>query len=165
MLLKVSGQGKLLAGCYGAIEERILQPGQKYTVDTGHIVGFDGSVQFSVRRVGGWKSTVLSGEGLVCELTGPGRVLMQTRSEEAFLGWLIPKIPSSRISHKRSASAYRTPGERLATDARFPLSTCGEAENGAATFFLSLALPGRGQGEGHLRGLISPPEFRGHRAP
>ena len=27
-------------------------------------------------------------------LTGPGRVLMQSRSEDAFLGWLLPKIPS-----------------------------------------------------------------------
>ena len=94
VLLKVSGQGKLVAGCYGAIEERLLQPGQKYTIDTGHIVGFEGSVGFNVKRVGGWKSTILSGEGLVVELSGPGRVLMQTRSEEAFLGWLLPKIPS-----------------------------------------------------------------------
>ena len=39
--------------------------------------------------------SMLGGEGLVCELTGPGRVLMQTRSEEAFLGWLIPKLPKS----------------------------------------------------------------------
>ena len=94
VLLKVGGQGKLVAGCYGAIEERLLQPGQKYTIDTGHIVGFEGSVGFNVKRVGGWKSTILSGEGLVVELSGPGRVLMQTRSEEAFLGWLVPKIPS-----------------------------------------------------------------------
>jgi uncharacterized protein (TIGR00266 family) len=94
ILLKVGGQGQLLAACYGAVEERVLKPGEKYTIDTGHIVGFDGSVQFSVKRVGNWKSTMLSGEGLVCELTGPGRVLMQTRSEEAFLGWLLPKIPS-----------------------------------------------------------------------
>jgi len=93
IMLRVSGRGQVVAGCYGSIEERILAPGQRYTVDTGHIVGFDASVQFSVKKVGGWKSTLLSGEGLVCELTGPGRVLMQTRSEEAFLGWLIPHIP------------------------------------------------------------------------
>lgn len=94
ILLKVGGQGQLLAACYGAIEERVLKPGEKYTIDTGHIVGFEGTVQFNVRRVGNWKSTILSGEGLVCELTGPGRVLMQTRSEEAFLGWLLPKLPN-----------------------------------------------------------------------
>ncbi|MBN8620582.1 MAG: AIM24 family protein, partial [Anaerolineae bacterium] len=37
---------------------------------------------------------ILGGEGFVCNLTGPGRVFLQSRSEEAFLGWLIPKLPS-----------------------------------------------------------------------
>lgn len=93
ILLRVSGNGKMLIGCYGAIEERVLGSGEKYTVDTGHIVGFDSTMQFETRRVGNWKSTFLSGEGLVCDLTGPGRVLMQSRSEEAFLGWLMPHLP------------------------------------------------------------------------
>jgi uncharacterized protein (TIGR00266 family) len=95
LLLRVSGTGTILAGCYGAVEERVLAAGERYTVDTGHIVGFEESIQFSVRRAGNWKSTILGGEGLVCELTGPGRVLMQTRSEEAFLGWLLPKLPKN----------------------------------------------------------------------
>lgn len=95
VLLRVSGQGKVIASSYGAIEERMLQPGQKYIVDTGHIVGFDATVSFQVQKAGSWKSTILGGEGLVCHLTGPGRVLMQTRSEGAFLGWLIPKLPKA----------------------------------------------------------------------
>ncbi len=94
VLLKVGGAGKVVACSYGAIEERVLSAGQSYVVDTGHIVGMDASVQFTVQGSGGWKSTLLGGEGLVCRLTGPGRVLMQSRSEEAFLGWLLPKIPS-----------------------------------------------------------------------
>ena len=94
ILLKVSGSGKCVACAYGAIEERVLGNGQSYVVDTGHIVGFDSSVQFAVQKSGGWKSTLLGGEGLVCRLTGPGRVLMQSRSEEAFLGWLLPKLPT-----------------------------------------------------------------------
>ncbi|MBN1202174.1 MAG: TIGR00266 family protein [Anaerolineae bacterium] len=94
ILLRVSGRGKVLVGCYGAIEEKQLAAGERYTIDTGHIVGFDASVDFKVKRVGGWKSTILSGEGLVCELTGPGRVLMQTRSEGALIGWILPQIPS-----------------------------------------------------------------------
>jgi uncharacterized protein (TIGR00266 family) len=94
IMLKVSGTGKLVIGTYGAIEERILTAGQKYTVDTGHIVALDASITFTVQKAGSWKSAILGGEGLVCELTGPGRVLMQSRSEEAFLGWLLPKIPT-----------------------------------------------------------------------
>ena len=62
-------------------------------VDTGHMVAFDDSVGYDVGRSGGWKSTLFSGEGLVVNLTGPGRFYMQTRSEDSFLGWLIPKLP------------------------------------------------------------------------
>jgi uncharacterized protein (TIGR00266 family) len=95
VLLRVSGRGKIVASSYGAIFERQLSAGETYVVDTGHIVGFDASMQFEVHKVGSWKSTILGGEGLVCHLTGPGRVLMQSRSEEAFLGWLLPKLPKS----------------------------------------------------------------------
>ncbi|MGE3270724.1 MAG: TIGR00266 family protein [Chloroflexota bacterium] len=98
ILLRVSGSGKLVYGCYGGVEPRTLAPGETYVVDTGHIVGFDATVNFQVQRIGGWKSTLLSGEGLVCHLTGPGRILMQTRSEEAFVQWLIPKLPSRTSS-------------------------------------------------------------------
>jgi uncharacterized protein (AIM24 family) len=49
---------------------------------------------FEVKKACSWKSTILGGEGLVCHLTGPGRILIQTRSEQAFLSWIIPKIPS-----------------------------------------------------------------------
>ena len=94
VLLKVSGQGKILLASYGAIEERILAAGQIYTVDTAHIVGLDATIQFELRKSGGWKSTILGGEGLVCQLTGPGRVLMQSRSESAFLAWIIPRLPT-----------------------------------------------------------------------
>lgn len=94
ILIKISGSGKLIAASYGAIFERTLSAGERYTVDTDHIVGMDSSIQFSVQKSGSWKSTILGGEGLVCQLTGPGRVLMQSRSTGAFLGWLIPKIPS-----------------------------------------------------------------------
>ena len=93
ILLRVSGRGKVVIGAYGALEERVLAPGQRYTVDTGHIVTLDPTITFQVRKSGGWTSAILGGEGLVCELTGPGRVLMQSRSEQAFLGWLIPKLP------------------------------------------------------------------------
>jgi uncharacterized protein (TIGR00266 family) len=94
ILIKVSGRGNVLVSSYGAISERTLAAGERYVVDTEHIVGLDASVQFSVQKSGSWKSTILGGEGLVCQLTGPGRVLIQSRSAGAFLGWLIPKLPS-----------------------------------------------------------------------
>lgn len=92
-LLKISGTGTVFLSSYGAIHEVELQAGQKYTVDTGHMVAFDESVGYNVKRVGGLKSTLFSGEGLVCELTGPGKILIQTRSADAFLSWLVPQLP------------------------------------------------------------------------
>ncbi|MCH9719663.1 MAG: TIGR00266 family protein [Actinomycetia bacterium] len=94
-ILKCSGHGELLVSSYGAIDAKQLAAGESYTVDTGHMVGWSEGVQYNVRKVGNWKSTFLSGEGLVVDLTGPGMIYTQTRSQDAFLDWLLPKIPSS----------------------------------------------------------------------
>ena len=97
IMLRVSGTGSLIVAAYGAIEEVELGPGEKITVDTGHLVTFTEGIGFDVRKVG-WKSTMLSGEGLVVDLTGPGKLTLQTRSQDAFLGWLIPRLPKQGAS-------------------------------------------------------------------
>ncbi len=94
-LLKISGSGTVFLSSYGAIHEIMLDAGQSYTVDTGHMVSFAEGVGYNVRRVGGLKSTFFSGEGLVVELTGPGKVTIQSRSTDAFLAWLIPHLPKT----------------------------------------------------------------------
>lgn len=93
-LLRISGSGTVFLSSYGAIHEIDLAVGQSYTVDTGHMVSFAEGVGYNVRRVGGLKSTFFSGEGLVVELTGPGKITIQSRSTDAFLAWLIPHLPS-----------------------------------------------------------------------
>lgn len=95
-MLKCSGAGDLVVSSFGAIHAVDLEAGQSYTVDTGHMVGWEETVGYDVRKVGSWKSTVLGGEGLVVELTGPGRVYIQTRSPETFVEWLVPKLPTQR---------------------------------------------------------------------
>ena len=93
IMLRTRGTGKMVLSAYGAIHEMILESGQSYTVDTGHLVAFTEGIDFKVRKVGGLKSTLFSGEGLVVDLTGPGRVLMQSRSTDQFLSCLIPQLP------------------------------------------------------------------------
>ncbi|RCK72348.1 MAG: DUF124 domain-containing protein [Anaerolineae bacterium] len=92
-MLEANGSGKILLSSYGAIHEKVLNPGEKYVVDSTHLVAFDGNMSVQPKTVGGLKSTFLSGEGFVVEISGPGRLLMQTRSQQAFLGWLISKLP------------------------------------------------------------------------
>jgi uncharacterized protein (TIGR00266 family) len=94
-LLRLSGTGDAFVSSYGAIDEHTVEPGEPLVVDTGHIVAFEESVSFDVERVGGIKSTLFSGEGLVCTFSGEGTVWTQTRSPDAFLSWLIPQLPST----------------------------------------------------------------------
>jgi uncharacterized protein (TIGR00266 family) len=93
IMLRTRGTGLLLLSSYGAIHPLELPRGQRYTIDTGHLVAFSEGMGFNVRSVGNMRSTLFSGEGLVVDLTGPGRVYMQTRSEDAFLSWLTPNFP------------------------------------------------------------------------
>ena len=92
-MLRVSGTGTLIVSSYGAIHSVELDDDQQYIVDTGHLVTFEERLQFDLKKVAGWKSTLFSGEGLVMEMKGPGKLTLQSRSQDSFLAWLIPQIP------------------------------------------------------------------------
>ena len=96
-MLEATGSGKLLVSSYGAIFERTIGTGEKYIVDTSHLVAFDAGMGVTPKTVGGIKSTLFSGEGLVIELTGPGTIYMQTRSPQALINWIIPQLPKPEI--------------------------------------------------------------------
>ena len=93
IMLRVSGTGTLIVSSYGAIHPMELSAGEKFVVDTGHLVTFDEHIGYDLKKVAGWKSTLFSGEGLVAELTGPGNINLQSRSQDSFLAWLIPRLP------------------------------------------------------------------------
>jgi len=90
-LLRAYGTGTLLFSSYGAIVE-VQVPPSGYVVDTGHLVAFEPSLQWEVERVGGLKSLLFSGEGLVCRFRGAGKLWLQTRSFDSFLGEIIPHV-------------------------------------------------------------------------
>jgi uncharacterized protein (AIM24 family) len=74
-------------------------------VDTGHLVALSESMSFQTRSIGGIKTMMFSGEGFVADLTGPGKFLVQTRSQDQFLSWLIPKLPKPSSSTSTSSSS------------------------------------------------------------
>ncbi|WGT46981.1 TIGR00266 family protein [Tessaracoccus lacteus] len=88
ILLRCTGVGEVLLASYGAIHGFSLAPGETMTIDTGHIVAFDETVRYSVRKAGNWKSTILGGEGLVTDFVGPGRVWLQTRSTNDLISFI-----------------------------------------------------------------------------
>ncbi len=91
ILLECSGSGDLWMNAYGGIIP--IEVNGQFTVDTGHIVAFDGSLDFSIKSVGGFKSLLFSGEGLVCDFSGQGTVYVQSRNLGALVGWISPMLP------------------------------------------------------------------------
>jgi uncharacterized protein (TIGR00266 family) len=94
-VLQVSGTGLLLVSSFGAIHRKRLAPGERYVVDTGHLVAWEGTTAYTLRKAtAGFFRSIVSGEGIVAESTGPGELLIQTRNLQAFAGLLKPFFPT-----------------------------------------------------------------------
>ena len=93
-LSKISGTGVLFLNSYGAIYQKQLAQGETYIVDTGHIVAFEETVTYRIKKAAkGIFSSLASGEGLVCEYSGPGKIWVQTRNISALAKMLQPFLP------------------------------------------------------------------------
>lgn len=92
-LLEASGEGDLFYSSYGAIIE--IEVNGSYIIDTGHLVAFEPTLTYELRKVGGWKSTLLSGEGFVFDFNGNGKVWIQSRVPEGFVGWIVKLLPGT----------------------------------------------------------------------
>ena len=94
-VLQVTGSGLLLLSSYGAIHRKRLQQGERYVVDTGHLVAWEGTTQYTLRKAAsGFFRSMVSGEGIVAEFMGPGEILIQTRNLQALAGILKPFFPT-----------------------------------------------------------------------
>jgi uncharacterized protein (TIGR00266 family) len=91
-MLKVTGPGTVYYCSYGALHE-IEVPPEGYTVDNDHLVGFTEGLQFNIRKFGGFRGLFFSGEGLVCDFSGQGKIYLQTRNAGALASFLHPFRP------------------------------------------------------------------------
>ena len=99
-LLEISGTGLLLVSSFGAIHRKTLKSGEQYVVDTGHLVAWEGQMQYNLKKASksGFFRSFLSGEGMVAEFTGPGEIIIQTRNLRAFAGLMKPFFPTQGSS-------------------------------------------------------------------
>lgn len=92
--LKAEGRGGVWVNAYGATKTIELKPGEKIIIDNFHFVAMDGNIKYKIRKFGGLKSFIFGGEGIVAEVEGPGKVVIQTRSLPPFAYLLRRFIPS-----------------------------------------------------------------------
>ena len=88
------GQGAVYYNSYGAIKQVPVTPGRELVVDTGHLVAFSDDVEYSIGKVGGIRSLIAGGEGLVMKFRGNGHVWIQTRNLAALADKIIPFLPT-----------------------------------------------------------------------
>ncbi len=103
-VLEAKGEGQVWVFAWGDTQEMILGAGESIDVAPGRIVAIDQTVSLKARPAG-WKNTLLGGMGLtLATLTGPGRVLLQTRDVDA----ARPR-PKSSSPPRRKDDRHRHP--------------------------------------------------------
>lgn len=101
ILQKLTGDGLVFLHASGTLTEMALAPGEVLRVDTGCLVAMEPSVDYDIQMVPGIKTALFGGEGLFfVQLTGPGRVILQT-------------LPFSRLADRIIAAAPRAGGRRV----------------------------------------------------
>lgn len=106
-MIKTSGDGTLFINTFGAIDKHVLAPGEELIVDNFHLVAFSDTCDYEVRKFGNWKETILSGEGFVTHIRGPGDVYIQTKNLREFVDWLW-KLIGPRVQSKQSMNFSRS---------------------------------------------------------
>jgi uncharacterized protein (TIGR00266 family) len=95
-LLRATGTGDIWFSSFGGILE--VPVTGDYVVDTGYIVAFEDSLNYSVEMLGGLslqglRTGILGGDGLVCRFRGQGKVWIQTRRLHNLINFLEPFRP------------------------------------------------------------------------
>ena len=88
------GEGTVFYNSYGAIKRLPVEPGKELVVDTGHLVAFSDDVEYSIGKVGGIRSLIGGGEGLVMKFKGNGQVWIQTRNLASLVEKIVPFLPT-----------------------------------------------------------------------
>jgi uncharacterized protein (TIGR00266 family) len=96
ILQKLGGSGKAWVELGGEIVTYDLKPGEALRVHPGHIGMFESSINFDITLMKGLKNALFGGDGLfIAQLTGPGKVWLQTLTMPNLVHAMIPYLPKS----------------------------------------------------------------------
>lgn len=105
-MIKTLGEGDVFINTFGAIDKHELKSGESLVVDNYHLAALSETCSYRVRMFGGLKSTILGGEGLVTDVTGPGEVYIQTKNVKEFVDWIWRYI-APRVQARAESSRIR----------------------------------------------------------
>lgn len=94
-VMESTGQGSMLVAGFGDILEINLDGSSNFVIDNFHVVAWERSLSYSIKIASGVFGFT-TGEGLVNEFSGAGKVLIQARNISSFATQIIPFLPKSK---------------------------------------------------------------------
>jgi len=87
-----NGDGLIWGASFGEVIEKIIEPRQSIKIDNGVLLGFEAHININTTLIGGFTSTLFSGEGFVSEIENndskPIRIFLQSRSKIAYIDYI-----------------------------------------------------------------------------
>lgn len=116
ILQRLRGDGMVFVHACGCIVERELK-GETLRVDTGCLVAFEPTVEYSIERAGNLKSMFFGGEGMfLATLRGHGRVWLQSLPFSRLADRILAHAPSAGGEAKGEGSVLGGLGRMLGGD-------------------------------------------------
>ncbi len=114
ILQKLEGDGMAFMHACGTVVKKELRAGETLRLDTGCLVGFTSSVNYSIEMVSGLKSMFFGGEGLfLATLQGPGTVWVQSLPFSRMCDRIVQHAPSAGGSRQGEGSILGGIGDLL----------------------------------------------------
>jgi len=102
-VMETSGEGDLLINAFGDMVELEVTEDAPIVIDNEHVVAWDTCLDYEIRPASGVIG-FKTGEGLVNEFHGNGKILIQTRNIHSLANAVQPFLPTSSSSSSSSSS-------------------------------------------------------------
>ncbi|WP_227430976.1 TIGR00266 family protein [Psychrobacter sp. I-STPA6b] len=96
VVMQTSGSGQLVVSGFGSLFEIEVTPRKDVIIDNGHVVCWDSRLDYklsvSTSKKNGFMSNIInsvtSGEGMVLNFSGSGKVIICSRNRDSYQGWI-----------------------------------------------------------------------------
>ena len=114
VLQRLSGSAQAWVELGGEVVSYDLAAGETLRVHPGHVGMFETGVSFDITRITGIRNMLFGGDGIfLAQLTGPGRVWLQTLTVTNLAHALAPYLPSSGGERTQAAGTGALVGSVL----------------------------------------------------
>lgn len=103
VVMQTQGKGQLVVSGFGSLFEIEVTPDKDVIIDNGHVVCWDSNLDYRLAVstskkkgfMGNIINSVTSGEGMVLNFSGKGKVIICSRNRDSYQGWLQSILGSS----------------------------------------------------------------------